>query len=275
MHTLLLALVLTTGSSDWNQPSVGRPWSLPLQAEGGTAPYRWAIVEGALPPGVYLVDLSTVILGSASVPGLYGVPAEAGQWSVRVQATDAEGQAGDAWIELTVSPLHLRQAYIVAPVGAVTEWHASVSDGAAPFEFRLAPHGYLPLGLLLSADGVLRGAALVPGLYEVPVEVVDAGGNRLRKTLTVNAYGEERSIPPVAVRMSVVDCQVVAEFAPLPENIRAELVGGGPDQAVDIVVTNTDTGEQILAHYEDQSLSRDASCAASPSTLSLGRALGL
>lgn len=275
MHTLLLALTLVTSSPEWNQPSVGRPWSMPLQAEGGTEPYQWAIVEGALPPGVYLVDLSTVILGSASNPGLYGAPAEAGQWAVRVQVTDAEGRTADSWVDLTVSPLQLRRAYVVAPVGQELAWQAEILEGAAPFGYRLAPHGYMPLGLMLTPEGVLRGTALVPGLYSVPIEVVDVGGNRLHSTLTVNAYGEESSLPPLGVRLSVQNCHVVAEFPPLPENIKAELFGGGPGESVDVALTNLESGEQVLAHYEDQSLSLDSSCAASPSTLSLGRALGL
>ncbi|WP_321477762.1 Ig domain-containing protein [uncultured Paludibaculum sp.] len=275
MHILLLALALTTGSPDWNQPSVGRPWSMALKAEGGTAPYQWAVLEGALPPGVYFVDLSTVMLGSASVPGFYGAPAEAGQWSVRVQATDAEGQTAERWVELTVSPLRLQQAYIVAPVGQAMEWQAAVTEGAAPFEFRLAPHGYLPLGLTLTQAGVLRGTVLVSGIYEIPIEIVDAGGNRLQTTLTVNAYGEESSLPAFGVRLSVQECHVVAQFPEMPETIKGELFGGGPGEPVDVALTNLDSGEQVVAHYEDQSLSLDSSCEASPSILSLGRALGL
>ncbi|MGJ5816807.1 putative Ig domain-containing protein [Paludibaculum fermentans] len=275
MHILLLALALTSGSPDWNQPSVGRPWSMPLKAEGGTAPYQWEVTAGELPPGVHLVDLSTVILGSASIPGFFGAPAEAGQWFVRVQVTDAEGQIVEQWLDLTVSPLSLSRAYAVAPVGEALEWQAVVSEGAAPFEYRLAPQGFLPLGLVLTPEGILRGTVLVPGMYEVPIEVLDAGGNRLRTTLTVNAYGEETSLPAIGVRLSVQDCHVIAEFPPLPETITAELIGGGPGEGVDIVLTNLETGQQAVAHYEDQTLSLSSSCAASPSTLSLGIALGL
>lgn len=275
MHILILALVLTGSSPDWNQPSAGRPWSMPLKAEGGTAPYQWDITEGSLPPGVHLVDLSTVIFGSASVPGLYGAPAEAGQWSVRVQVTDAEGITAEQLLDLTVSPLSLRQAYIVAPVGQAIEWQAAVSEGAAPFVYRSAPHGYLPLGLILTPEGVLRGTVLVPGMYEIPIEITDAGGNRLRTTLTVNAYGPESSLPALGVRLSVAECRVVAEFPPLPENVTSEVFGGGPGEALDIVLTNRDTGEQVMARYESQTLSLDSSCLASPSTLSLGKALGL
>lgn len=275
MHFLLLALALTSASPDWNQPSVGRPWSMPLKAEGGTAPFQWAITGGQLPPGVHLVDLSTVLLGSASAPGLFGAPAEAGQWFVRVQVTDAEGLIAEQWLDLTVSPLRLSQAYVFAPVGQALEWQSSVSEGAPPFEYRLAPHGFLPLGLVLTREGMLRGTVLVPGSYEVPLEVTDAGGNRLRITITVNAYGEETSLPAIGARLSVQDCRVVAEFPTLPETIKAELVGGGPGESVDVVVTNLETGQQAVAHYEDQTLSLASSCAASSSTFSLGIPLGL
>lgn len=275
MHFLLLALALTNASPDWNQPSVGRPWSMPLKVDGGTAPFQWDVTGGQLPPGVHLVDLSTVLLGSASAPGLFGAPAEAGQWFVRVQVTDAEGLIAEQWLDLTVSPLSLTGVYVVAPVGQALEWQAAVSEGAAPFEYRLAPHGFLPLGLVLTPEGTLRGTVLVPGSYEIPIEVTDSGGNRLRTTLTVNAYGEETSLPAIGARLSVQDCHVVAEFPALPETVKAELVGGGPGESVDIVLTNLETGQQAVAHYEDQALSLASSCAASPSTLSLGMALGL
>ncbi len=275
MHILLLALALASGSPDWNQPSVGRPWSMPLKAEGGTAPYQWEITGGALPPGVHLVDLSTVVLGSASAPGLFGAPAEAGQWFVRVQVTDAEGLIAEQWLDLTVSPLSLSGAYVIAPVGQALEWRAVVSEGAAPFEYRLAPQAFLPLGLLLTPDGILRGTVLVPGQYAIPIEVTDAGGNRLRTTLTVNAYGEESSLPAFGVRLSVQDCHVVAEFPTMPDTVKGELIGGGPGEAVDVVLTDLESGQQVVAHYEDQTLSLASSCAASPSTLSLGIALGL
>ncbi|MBN9663475.1 MAG: hypothetical protein J0H49_35070 [Acidobacteria bacterium] len=275
MHFLLLALALTSASPDWNQPTVGRPWSMPLKAEGGTAPYQWEVTGGQLPPGVHLVDLATVVFGSASTPGLFGAPAEAGQWFVRVQVTDAEGLTAEQWLDLTVSPLRLAQAYVAAPVGQALEWQAAVSEGAAPFEYRLAPHGYLPLGLVLTPDGLLRGTVLVPGSYEVPLEVTDAGGNRLRTTVIVNAYGEETSLPAIGARLSVQDCRVVAEFPTLPDTIKAELVGGGPGESVDVVVTNLETGQQAVAHYEDQTLSLASSCAASSSTFSLGMPLGL
>ena len=279
MFTLVLALapalVITTPSPDWREPSVGRPWSLTLSAEGGTAPYRWSILEGALPPGIHLVDLSTVMLGSAPQAGLFGAPAEAGRWQVRLQVTDAEGREADGWLAVAVSPLSLRQVDVNAPVGQALEWQAVAADGAAPFVFQLAPAGYLPLGLMLTSDGKLLGAAVVPGHYGVPVQVTDAGLNTLRTTLTVTVYGAESSLPAAGVRTNVEACRLMAALTPLPEHVQVQVSGGTWDWPLEIVLTNRRSGEQAIARYEDQSRSLEAHCRASSSTLSLGMPLGL
>ncbi|MGC4052552.1 MAG: hypothetical protein QM757_24745 [Paludibaculum sp.] len=122
---------------------------------------------------------------------------------------------------------------------------------------------------------MLRGTVLVPGSYDIPLEITDSGGNRLRTTMTVNAYGEESSLPAIGARLSVQDCRVIAEFPPLPDTIKAELIGGGPGESVDVVVTSLDSGQQAVAHYEDQTLNLASSCAASSSTFSFGIPLGL
>ena len=108
MNLMLVALVLTTASPDYRQPSVGRPWVLPLDANGGSPPYQWEVVEGALPPGLNLVDLSTVMLGSPSRLGVFGAPAASGSWPVLLRVTDSEGTVQEKQIEITVSPLALR-----------------------------------------------------------------------------------------------------------------------------------------------------------------------
>ncbi len=51
---------------------VGRPYSARLQARGGTAPYRWTRVSGAMAPGLHLTP-SGLVEGTAKRVGRYRV----------------------------------------------------------------------------------------------------------------------------------------------------------------------------------------------------------
>ncbi len=53
-----------------------------LEAQGGTAPYRWEIVSGSLPPGLKLHKNTGVIKGK---------PRHAGTYRLMIQVTDAHG----------------------------------------------------------------------------------------------------------------------------------------------------------------------------------------
>lgn len=267
MNLLLAALVLATASPDFRQPSVGRPWVLPLDATGGTAPYRWEVVEGALPPGLYLVDLSTVMLGSPSRPGIFGAPAVPGDWPLLLRLTDAEGAVQEKRLQITVSLLALRQSQVIVKNGDPWEWTPEAAEGAAPFRYQVAACAFLPLGVTAGADGVFRGSILIPGTYEVPVEVRDAGDNLLRTTVTFSTYGEESVLPPVAVRIRRGESEATVELPPLPEGVTIEVAWGdgaretlsgeplthtyeaGAERAIEITVTHTETGQQVRALY--------------------------
>ncbi|MBI5282205.1 MAG: hypothetical protein HY858_11030 [Candidatus Solibacter usitatus] len=246
MLSLAIVFVILTPAPEWRQATVGRPWSLPLDVEGGAGPYQWEVIEGALPPGVHLVDLATVMMGSASRAGLFGAAAEAGRWPVRVRVTDADGAVAEKSMEIGVSPLGLRQAHMVAPAGQALEWLVEPTECAPPYRVSAAPEAYLPLGLTMGEDGVLRGAPVIPGSYEIPVQVADSGGNTLRTTLTVSVYGVESTLPPVAVRFRVEGCKTVVEWTPVPEGILVEWAGS---DEVEVVVTHGESGERARAVY--------------------------
>lgn len=210
---------LLTKQPSYQDASVGRPWSLPLAVAGLEGPLWWEVAEGELPPGVYLVDLSTVLFGAPSGPGLYGVAAGAGQWSFRIKATDASGNSADGWLSVTVSSLVLGQSQIVAPVGQSWEWQAEATGGAAPFRYKLAETAFLPLGLRVTEGGRIAGVAAVAGRYEVPLEVRDAGDNQLKTTLTVAVYGEDTGLPALGVRVAQDAGGGQVELPALPDTL--------------------------------------------------------
>lgn len=51
-------------------PTLRKPYEQHLQATGGTAPLRWEVAAGALPPGLTL-EASGYLLGIATTPGTY------------------------------------------------------------------------------------------------------------------------------------------------------------------------------------------------------------
>lgn len=60
--------------------AVGQPYSVRLQASGGTLPYTWSILEGSLPSGIQLNALTGEISGT---------PTQVGTTLVTIQVTDS------------------------------------------------------------------------------------------------------------------------------------------------------------------------------------------
>lgn len=242
-------LKIQTPAPEWRQASVGRPWMLRLEAGGAAGPVEWSMPEGALPPGLHLVDASMVMLGAQPGPVIYGAPAEAGSYWALWRVTDGDGRTADTWMEIRVSTLRLMQASAMAKAGEEFEWRLEPAEGVGPFTVRPGEGAYLPLGMTMGDDGVLRGAPRIAGRYEIPVAVADAGANTLQTTVELTVYGVETSLPPVAVRMKREACKVTAEWTPVPEGVEVRLFGGEGGAPLEIEVTRAETGERVLGWY--------------------------
>ena len=190
-----------------------------------------------------------VMLGAAPGAVLYGAPAEPGSYWSLLRARDADGRQAESWIEVKVSLLSLKETTVTAFTGKPLEWRAEPLVGVAPFIQTPAPEAFLPLGLTVSPDGAITGEPLIPGRYELPWEVRDAGGNVLRTSLNLGVYGPESALPPVAVRLKRAACRLTADWLPLPENIQVMLIGGEGDVPLEIEVTHLDTSERVRAVY--------------------------
>ena len=143
-------LVVTTASLPAS--SLGAVYSTGLSAYGGTPPYSWRLLTGALPPGLSL-STAGVISGTASAEGLYGF---------QVGATDSTSptpETATAQLSLLVSPgsvsittSSLPEAYVGADYSATL----TASGGSAPYSWSLAA-GSLPSGMSLSSTGEISG----------------------------------------------------------------------------------------------------------------------
>ena len=82
---------------------VGRSFSFPLIATGGSAPYSWRLVDGQLPPGLKL---------HAHSGAISGVPATAGEYRFTVAVADS-----------SAPPLQVQRAMTITVIAGLTiEW---------------------------------------------------------------------------------------------------------------------------------------------------------
>lgn len=176
-------LVITT-PSPLAGGQMGSGYNTTLAVSGGTGPYFWSIVGGALPAGL-----------SLSVGGvLSGTPSAAGTSSFTVQVSDSQTPAHNTTqsYTLTVSPAPLvitTSTLSNATVGIGYNASIAASGGTVPYTWSLAS-GSLPAGLSLSSAGVISGTPTAPGTSSFTVQVVDSQvpshNTSQSLTLTVN-----------------------------------------------------------------------------------------
>lgn len=174
--------------------TVGCEFSARFNAVGGVAgAYTWAVVSGALPPGLALAP------SSVAEAELAGTPTTAGAYSFDVQASDSVGVVGVASCALTV--YGTGQALSIAPFGATTTinfnlWptgdylsELQAIGGTGGYTWQVIS-GALPYGLLLYQDGqqhaALAGTITQQGTFNWQMEVRDQSGNSFVTAVTMN-----------------------------------------------------------------------------------------
>jgi len=206
--------------------TAGTPISQPLSASGGTDPYTYAVVAGALPPGL-----------SLNAATISGAPTQRGAYSFTVRATDNTGATADKAYSGTVAnpSLSLSPASATAIQGVAFSHTLATAGGVAPYTYALEG-STLPTGLTLGSGGVISGTTSVsPGSYPVNIRVTDSStgpGSYFEVesfTLTVS--------PPPSVRISVSPASVSEDGAtPLVYTVTRSLVLSSP------TVVNLGTG---------------------------------
>ncbi len=183
---LIFALVLaacggggSSASSQTSSPAIATSslpdggvnvaYSATLSATGGTTPYSWSIVSGALPPGVTLNAATGVIAG---------VPTTAGTSSFAVQVKDSQATPASAQASLSISvhpPVLLITTTELPPGVQGVPYHATLtaSGGITPYVWSMLS-GALPPGLTLSSIGVIAGTPGATGTFNFTAQVTDA-----------------------------------------------------------------------------------------------------
>jgi hypothetical protein len=168
-----IAVVTAQGAAiaiSGNPPAgtVNAAYAAQLSASGGTAPYTWTLVSGALPAGL------TLSAGGA----ITGTPTAQGTSGFTVQAKDAVGTTATGAFSITISaagtPLSLGTGTLPSgTVGVAYSATIPVSGGASPYSCVITS-GTLPSGLALDAGCLVSGTPTVAGTVTVQVKATDS-----------------------------------------------------------------------------------------------------
>lgn len=167
--TLAVAEPLQVASTTLPEAEAGMPYDEDLAAEGGSAPYGWALVQGETPQGLTFDPAGAVS----------GTPTLVGSFDFTVRVTDAEGRTAEAVVSLTVggTPLPPTITTSSVPEGKTGTFYAAsfeATGGDGSLVWSLA-QGQLPSGLELRGVGTIVGVPTEPDTSEVTVQVESAG----------------------------------------------------------------------------------------------------
>jgi uncharacterized protein (TIGR03437 family) len=171
---------ITLGPNFTQNGVVGNSYSLNFTASSGRSPYTFSKVSGTMPPGTILSSGGT----------LSGTLREAGSFTFRLRAVDADGCPGERSFTIsvvcptiTVNPSSLPGASVGVPYSQ----SLSATGGDAPYTFSIAA-GSLPPGMLLGSGGALGGTPNTTGNYNFTIRATDENGcsGTRAYTLSVN-----------------------------------------------------------------------------------------
>lgn len=184
----LVILPMEIEQSTLPRPMVGTAYSFPLTVLGGTAPFEWSVISGALPTGLTL-NVGTGVIS--------GTPTSNSTYSATIRAKDANGLSASKPFTFIVDaapvlPLEIYTGSTLASGRVGSSYNADLlaGGGVAPYRWNMLTGSTLPSGLTLtsSAGGVgqLRGTPTASGSYTFSVKLLDSRDASLTKTFTLS-----------------------------------------------------------------------------------------
>ena len=154
-------------------PVIGVPYSQAMSSTGGIAPYNYALVSGALPPGI-TVSSSGVISGTVKATGAYVFGIKVTDSTSGTPLTVTKNYSVSIAVPtLSITPTTLTAGGLSTPYSQ----QMSTANGTAPFAY-VVESGSLPAGMTLSGSGLLSGTPGALGTYNFVMKSTDStGGN--------------------------------------------------------------------------------------------------
>ncbi len=181
---------LTVNPATISDGAVGVAYSQTVNANGGTAPYTFAISSGALPTGLSLDANSGAITGTPSI---------AGAFTFTIQATDANSNTGSRSYTVSVDPAPLTVNPSSLPNGSQGVAYSqtvTASGGTAPYTYAVLS-GALPTGLSLNtSNGAITGTPTVAGAFNFTISATDANSITGSQAYTVNIAAASLTVNP-------------------------------------------------------------------------------
>ncbi|WP_262497609.1 Ig domain-containing protein [Pedobacter africanus] len=169
------------GPASLPDPVYAQSYNQSLSATGGTAPYSYSLLAGALPIGMSF--------SSAGV--LSGVPRTPGNFSITVGVADNIGVSISKVYTFTIAApvIAISPTALPHPVlGVAYSQSLSSSGGIAPYTYSLIS-GAIPVGMSFSSAGVISGTPVSAGNFTFVVRSTDDAGENSSQayTLTIAA----------------------------------------------------------------------------------------
>ena len=154
-------------------PVIGVPYSQSMSSTGGVTPYNYALVSGALPPGI-TVSSSGVISGTVTATGAYVFGIKVTDSTSGTPLTVTKNYSVSIAVPtLSITPTVLAAGGLSTPYSQ----QMSTANGTAPFAY-VVESGSLPAGITLSGSGLLSGTPTALGNYNFVMKSTDStGGN--------------------------------------------------------------------------------------------------
>jgi hypothetical protein len=158
--------------------AVGTPYTFTFAAIGGTAPHKFTVDSGVIPPGLALSDEGV----------LAGTPTAAGTFNFYIQAQDSFGLRSQVAFSISIdSRLIITTTSLPAATrGVPYSSNIGLSGGTASSWTVSA--GTLPAGFTLSSSGVIAGTGVSEGASTFTVQASNGSKSDTKQlTLTVVA----------------------------------------------------------------------------------------
>ena len=180
-------------------PAIATAYSQTVTASGGTGPYSYTIMSGALPTGLSL----------SSGGALSGTPTAGGTFNFTIKATDANSFSGSQSYSVTVGAPTLTltpsSSSFSATLSQAFSQTFAGSGGTAPYRYSISTNsGTLPTGLSFNtATGTLAGTPTTPGTVNFTVTATDSstglGPFSTSGTYTLTAVAPTISVSPATL----------------------------------------------------------------------------